>query len=665
MRRHRGIAAAVAVVAMLAAVVVGEASAANAARGTDFVPGYIVSDAEFFDSSAMTSAQIQEFLQRRVPTCRPDLSTGPSDPIVCLKDYRSTTVTKAAGLCQAIEGGRSLSAAELIDVVARACGISQEVLLVTLQKETSLVTLNAPSQWRYQRAMGYACPDTGPGGSAQCSADYEGFFNQVYFAARQYRNYVSNPQFFNFRAGQTSQIQLHNNASRNCGTRSVAIVNAATAALYNYTPYVPNAASLNAGYGSGDTCSTYGNRNFYLFYGDWFGLPNRPSDGSGVGNLWLALGGENGWLGAPRSPEYSGLRDGGTWQQFTGGMAHWSAASGAWATRGSIASAWNATGSENGPLGFPTSNEHTGFRDGGTWQQFQRGKIHWSNATGAQWTLDGSGVQGLWARTGWENGALGYPATQEYGGLRNGGVWQRFQGGTIHWSAASGAHWTKSNSSIQNAWAAQGWENGVLGYPTSDELGGLRGAGAWQQFQGGMVHWSAATGAWVTTGSIASTWGASGSENGPLGYPTSNANTGFRDGGSWQQFQGGKIHWSNASGANWTLDGSGVQGLWARTGWENGPLGYPTTQEYGGLREGGVWQRFQGGTVHWSATSGAHWTKAGSSIQNAWAARGWENGALGYPTTDEQPVTGGTEQRFQGGTIRWTAATNSVQVTLR
>jgi len=56
-----------------------------------------------------------------------------------------------------------------------------------------------------------------------------------------------------------------------CGSSTVYIQNLATAALYDYTPYRPNQASLSAGYGTGDSCSSYGNRNFYLYFTDWFG----------------------------------------------------------------------------------------------------------------------------------------------------------------------------------------------------------------------------------------------------------------------------------------------------------------------------------------------------------------------------------------------------------
>jgi hypothetical protein len=78
------------------------------------------------------------------------------------------------------------------------------------------------------------------------------------------------PSSFNFRAGQFAQIQYKNSSS--CGTKTVSIENGATAALYNYTPYTPNAAAVAGGTGDvGDSCSSYGNRNFWRYFYQWFG----------------------------------------------------------------------------------------------------------------------------------------------------------------------------------------------------------------------------------------------------------------------------------------------------------------------------------------------------------------------------------------------------------
>jgi hypothetical protein len=69
-------------------------------------------------------------------------------------------------------------------------------------------------------------------------------------------------------------IQYNPNAS--CGGSNVYIQNQATAGLYNYTPYQPNASAINNLYGSGDSCGAYGNRNFWRMYNDWFGSTQIP-----------------------------------------------------------------------------------------------------------------------------------------------------------------------------------------------------------------------------------------------------------------------------------------------------------------------------------------------------------------------------------------------------
>lgn len=69
---------------------------------------------------------------------------------------------------------------------------------------------------------------------------------------------------------------LYHPDSDRCGGASVTIASAATAALYYYTPYQPNAAALANLYGTGDSCSSYGNRNFWRMYSDWFGDPASP-----------------------------------------------------------------------------------------------------------------------------------------------------------------------------------------------------------------------------------------------------------------------------------------------------------------------------------------------------------------------------------------------------
>jgi uncharacterized protein with LGFP repeats len=50
------------------------------------------------------------------------------------------------------------------------------------------------------------------------------------------------------------------------------------------------------------------------------------------------------------------------------------------------------------------------------------------------------------------------------------------------------------------------------------------------------------------------------------------------------------------------------------------------------------------------------------AVLDAWAGTGWEQGALGYPTSEEQPVSGGTRTDFQRGSITVSTATGVATV---
>lgn len=227
-----------------------------------FDAGNLIDDTVFFSKDTMTADQIQGFLNGKVSACRSGYT--------CLRDFGMATSSRPAdAMCRTPYTGRAWeSAAQIIYNVAQACGINPQVLLVTLQKEQGLVTHTWPSDWRYTMAMGQGCPDT-----AACDARYNGFFNQVYGAAWQFKRYSNPPgtsNYFTWYApGRTWNIQFHPNTG--CGSSPVHVANQATANLYYYTPYQPNAAALRAGVGEGDSCSAYGNRNFYNYFTDWFG----------------------------------------------------------------------------------------------------------------------------------------------------------------------------------------------------------------------------------------------------------------------------------------------------------------------------------------------------------------------------------------------------------
>ena len=169
----------------------------------------------------------------------------------------------------------------------------------------------------------------------------------------------------------------------------------------------------------------------------------------------------------------------------------------------------------NGALGAATTAEVYGLKDNGGFQCFQRGCILYSPATGAHVSL--GAIRGKWAETGFENGRLGYPVTDEVGGLRDGGVFQNYQGGTIMYSPATGAH--ISVGAIRSRWAESGYENGRLGYPVSDEVGGLRDGGVFQNYQGGAIMYSPASGAHLSVGGIRTIWASTGERDRPPRLP--------------------------------------------------------------------------------------------------------------------------------------------------
>ena len=157
--------------------------------------------------------------------------------------------------------GSGDTAAHIIWQAAQDYRINPQVLIVLLQKETSLITDPIPNNGDYRKATGYGCPDTAP-----CSAQYYGFKNQIRKAASLFRT-VLDGGWTNYPLGN-NYVQYNPNAA--CGGSVVNIRSLATSALYRYTPYQPNAGALAAGYGT-VYCGAYGNRNFYLYFEDWFG----------------------------------------------------------------------------------------------------------------------------------------------------------------------------------------------------------------------------------------------------------------------------------------------------------------------------------------------------------------------------------------------------------
>ena len=236
----------------------------DAANLENFDPGYIISDYQMGNYNSMTEADIQAFLTKKNPCDNTDesyylaLSRGSTAKwhfenghFVCLSE-------ELFGDGEVI--GEGEKAAKIIWQAAQDYQINPQVLLVLLQKETGLITDRIPNNYDYRKATGYGCPDT-----AACSAKYYGFKNQIRNAAALFRAVLSGG-WTNYPLGN-NYIQYNPNAA--CGGSVVNIKNLATSALYRYTPYQPNQGALAAGYGTA-YCGSYGNRNFYHYFEDWF-----------------------------------------------------------------------------------------------------------------------------------------------------------------------------------------------------------------------------------------------------------------------------------------------------------------------------------------------------------------------------------------------------------
>jgi uncharacterized protein with LGFP repeats len=692
-------AAAVTLTAVLVPVLGGTpGSTAQAANTALFDAGNIIADAVFFDGLAMDAGAVQNFLDAKGASC-----TGGEMP--CLKKYRQDTATQVPdAYCAGYQGAYQESAAAIIAKVGASCGINPRVLLVLLQKEQSLVTTKTPTVYAYDHATGFACPDTAP-----CNPAFTGFVSQVYFAARQFERYRIDAKSFRYKAGRVNTIQWHPDI--NCGTSDVYLANQATAELYNYTPYRPNQAALAAGYAAvaktdpAAGCASYGNRNFWNYFTDWFGS-TQSSGASAILDAYNAMGASDSWLGTATSGYICGLVNGGCFQRFQGGSLYWSPATGAHPVRGAIGGLWGNQNWEKGWLGYPTSDELCGLAQGGCAQNFQGASVYYTPATGA--VPVGSPIYSGFAAQGYENGVFGYPVGWQTCGLANGGCYQAFQGGTVYYSPATGSHMVRG--AIFATWANQRYETGRLGYPTTEEscTVGMTGAvGCWQTYQGGTLAWSSATGTQQLTGTIAGAWLAAGGPASSAGNPVGGQICGLVRGGCYQGFQGGTVY-SGPPGVHMVR--GAIFGIWGSRGYEAGALGYPVSEET--CSSSGCTQSFEKSTIVWSPSAapqyvggaiGYHWLQAGALgnvvgmpvgpeicglvnggcyqgftngttyyspatgafdviglLRDAWAQQGFEVGPLGYPVEDARAVPGGFSQRFQGGTLTLTTATGVV-----
>lgn len=251
-----------------------------------FDPGLLIADDTFGNAKAFESAEgIQRFLEVRGSL----LANTSMDFLKMLRepadiDLKNKLDDPNANL------GRLRTAAELIYDASKVAQINPQVILVTLQKEQSLIDGKydgAALQRRLDRALGFACPDSGG-----CGDLFLGFYFQMFGnldhdgsrylgAARSLAKsfytdlngvrvgrgplidasgnaFGTAPKVRAARKGDTITLENTQGPPNNApATQTFLIKGAATAALYRYTPHVYN-----------------GNYNFWRFFHQWFKYGN-------------------------------------------------------------------------------------------------------------------------------------------------------------------------------------------------------------------------------------------------------------------------------------------------------------------------------------------------------------------------------------------------------
>jgi uncharacterized protein with LGFP repeats len=410
-------------------------------------------------------------------------------------------------------------------------------------------------------------------------------------------------------------------------------------------------------------------------------------------------GGIAGDLGWPNTDANAfAANGGGAVQGFQGG-AVLSSGNGTYLLTGRLRSAYNATGSIIGPVGWPTS-EQSCASNGTCSQEFQAATIA-ADSSGS-FALSVPGISAAYSSTGGITGVLGKPVSGVNALTANGGGFvQAFQYGAIAWSPTHGAH--PISGAIRDGFNATGGIAGYLGWPSGDvscdsqrncsqtfvggiaysaadgsfasikaqivalynslggatgKLGKSIGSSVWipdhgggfvQAFTNGAITFTDASGAVLLQGEVRTVFGSVGGISGPFGWPTGQpssikASTGS---GSVLGFQNGAI----ASSASGTFPVSGpIRDEYGAVGGITGPFGWPTSPP--SENSGGLVQAFQNGAISWSSATGAH--SLSGVFRAAYASVGGIGGRIGWPTSDQIQSSiagGGTIQSFQSGAI--------------
>jgi len=392
----------------------------------------------------------------------------------------------------------------------------------------------------------------------------------------------------------------------------------------------------------------------------WLGQAQDFTNGrlvwdQGVGGVYWVHGGilakydqsgrETGFLGMPRSDEYSVSE--GRANDFANGKIYWSLNSGSYAVNGAVLGKLLSDGGVARD-GFPVSDEYdvTG-KPGARAGNFQRARIYWSLDGGSHSVF--GGIMGRYLSLGGPQ-TYGLPVSDEYDtpGFSGGRV-SEFSNGRVYWSSATNAN--GMTGAILAKYLSLGGPAAGYGLPTDNEFAASNGRA--QNLQGAVITWQSSVGTYMVYGGIMGKYREAGGPSGYLGLVTSDeSDVPGVSGARVSEFQSGRIFWHMTSGVHSVI--GAINQLYGSLG---GPtlLGMPVSDEkdVAGV-PGGRESDFSTGRIYYHPSAGTHEVYGG--ILGKYLALGGPSGYLGMPVSGERDVAGvagARENVFQNGRIYW------------
>jgi uncharacterized protein with LGFP repeats len=352
-------------------------------------------------------------------------------------------------------------------------------------------------------------------------------------------------------------------------------------------------------------------------------IATPESDASdAIDQAWQAAGGDGSPVGAKDGDVYA-VGDGFA-RNFSGGKVFFTPATGARLLFGPVLDKYMELGGPaDSDLGFPTIDEVAGLVGPdsrvSTFSASDKPAIFWTPDTGA-WAVRGA-INAAWDKLGGSAGTMGVPTADE---TYNGNVVsQKFTGGEISYDNSAKTFATvppdlannlagvqvpaDATTAINQAWRASGGLSGPLGARQGAQ-NPVGTDGAEQDYAGGKIFFSPATGAHAVTGAILAKYEAQGGPTGDLGLPTGTEADGGVPNSRVSTFSAADqpvIFWTPDKGA--VVVRGAINAAWAKLGGATGKLGVPTGEQ--SANGDIVTQKFSGGEISWNKATSTFTTK--------------------------------------------------------